>query len=163
VIYFLATGRPPTAATTRIVRDTLPSLSDVVPNVDYSPGFAHAVKRSLAVRAIDRYKSIGEFREALGWSIVAKGLRVNAIAENTVTLAALTAEDIRRITAPEHEAALQAAPIASPASHSRRAPAIEKLRAQHAGYEPGGQTMWLIAAMLVVVLATCGVVYFLRR
>ena len=162
VIYFLATGKPPTAATTRIVRDTLPSLSDVVPNVDYSPGFAHAVKRALAVRAIDRFKSIGEFREALGWSIFAKAPRVTAVAEKTVTLAALTAEDIRRITAPEPEAPLVAALISSPASHLRRAPAIEQMRAQHAGYEPGGQTWWLIATLLVMVLATAGVVYFLQ-
>ena len=167
VIYFLATGRPPTAATTRIVRDTLPSLSDAVPNVDYSPRFAQAVKRSLAVRAIDRYKSIGEFREALGWAIVAKAPRVNVVAEKTVTLAALSAEDIRHITAPEPEVRLEAAPITPPVIHSRRAPSIEKLRAQHAGYEPGGQAKWLIAAMLVValvvVLATWVVVYFLRR
>ena len=163
VIYFLATGRPPTAATTRIVRDTLPSLSDVVPNVEYSPGFAHAVTRSLAVRAIDRFKSVGEFREALGWSIVAKAPHVNAVAEKTVTLASLTAEDIRRITAPEPEAPLQAAVILSPASHPRRAPAIEKLRAQHAGYEPGVQAQRLITALLVVVLAIWGVVYFLWR
>ena len=162
VIYFLATGRPPTAATTRIVRDTLPSLSDVVPHAGYSPEFAQAVKRSLAVRAIDRLKSIGEFREALGWSSVSKAPRVNAVAEKTVTLAALADEDSRHITTPKPEVPLAAALIASPAGHSRRAPVSEKMRAQHAGYQPVGQAKWLVAVLLLVVLATAGVVYFLQ-
>ena len=163
VIYFLATGRPPTAATTRIVRDTLPSLSEVVPNVEYSPRFAQAVTRSLAVRAIDRYKSIGEFREALAWSIMAKAPRVDAVTEQTATLAALSAEDIRRITSPELEAPVQAARVASPESHSRRAPSLEKIRGQRAGYVPDERAKWLMPALVVAVLVIVGVVYFLRR
>ena len=163
VIYFLATGRPPTAATTRIVRDTLPSLADAVPNVEYSQRFAQAVTRSLAVRAIDRFKSISEFREALGWSIMAKAPPVDAVIERTATLASLSAEDIRRITAPEPEAPINATPVSSPTSHSRRAPSLEKIRGQHAGHEPVGRSKWLVPVLVVAALVIVGVVYFLRR
>ena len=163
VIYFLATGRPPTAATTRIVRDTLPSLAAAVPNVEYSQRFAQAVTRSLAVRAIDRFKSISEFREALGWSIMAKAPPVDAVIERTATLASLSAEDIRRITAPEPEAPINATPVSSPTSHSRRAPSLEKIRGQHAGHEPVGRSKWLVPVLVVAALVIVGVVYFLPR
>ena len=163
VIYFLATGRPPTAATTRIVRDALPSLAAAVPNVEYSQRFAQAVTRSLAVRAIDRFKSISEFREALGWSIMAKAPPVDAVIERTATLASLSAEDIRRITAPEPEAPINATPVSSPTSHSRRAPSLEKIRGQHAGHEPVGRSKWLVPVLVVAALVIVGVVYFLPR
>lgn len=72
VIFFLASGRPPVAATTRIVRDSQPSLHEVAPAAGYSPALITAVGRALAVRAIDRFKSISEFRAALGWIKVAR-------------------------------------------------------------------------------------------
>ena len=163
VIYFLATAKPPTAATTRIVRDTLPSLADAMPNVEYSPRFAQAVTRSLAVRAIDRFKSIGEFREALGWAIMAKAPRVDAITEQTATLASLTAEDIRRITAPEPDAPIYAAAVSSPTTHSRRATSLEKIRGKPGTYEPEARSKWLMPSLVVAVVIIAGVVYFLQR
>jgi serine/threonine protein kinase len=157
VIYFLATGKPPTPATSRIVRDNLPAMSDVA-HVEYSPQFAAAVTRSLAVRAIDRYKSMNEFREALGWAVILRAPRVEAPAEKTATLASLSAEDIRRMTAPEAEAPIQAQPSAP-----TRAPSLEKLRGRPARYEPDKGSNWLIPALVLVAVAIVVVVYFLRR
>lgn len=68
VIYFLATGRPPVAATSRLVRDSLQPIAALVPTAGYSAALLDAVARALSVRAIDRFKSMGEFRAALGWA-----------------------------------------------------------------------------------------------
>lgn len=168
VIYFLATGKPPTPATTRIVRDNLPAMADVT-NVEYSPRFALAVTRSLAVRAIDRFKSINEFREALGWAVTLNAQRADSPAgspaENTVASAALSAEDIRRMTTPEPE--LQAhrpASLEAAASGAlTRAPPPEKLRGRASVYAPKRGFKWLIPALLVPLVMMVVVVYFLRR
>ncbi len=166
VMYFLATGKPPTAATTRIVRDNLPAMADVAKNVEYSPRFAQAVTRSLAVRAIDRYKSITEFREGLGWAVLLKASPVDALVapatEQTATLASLSAEDIRRMTAPEAEAPIQAAPTAVMPSPPSRAPSLEKLRGRPAGYPPAERSRWVVSAVLLAVLVLVAALYFLR-
>ena len=168
VIYFLATGKPPTPATTRIVRDNLPTMADVA-NVEYSPRFSSAVTRSLAVRAIDRYKSISEFREALGWALLLNAQRADSPAgspaEKTAVLAALSAEDIRRMTAPESEveAPIRAAPKVAASGAPSCAPSLKKLRGRPAGYTPDGGSRWLIPALLVVSVMIVVVVYFLRR
>jgi non-specific serine/threonine protein kinase len=166
VIYFLATGKPPTAATTRIVRDTLPSMMDVAKKVEYSQRFAQAVTRSLAVRAIDRYKSMSEFREGLGWSVVMNAPRLETPAEKTAALAALSADDIRRLTAPEIEAPIApSAPtphITLPSAPSR-APALEKLRGRPAGYVPDQRLAWLVPALVVIAVIVAAVLYVGRR
>ena len=162
VIYFLATGKPPTPATSRIVRDNLPAMSTVA-NVEYSPQFAAAVTRSLAVRAIDRYKSINEFRDALGWAVVMRAPRVEAPAEKTATLASLSAEDIRRMTAPEAEAPIHRAPKEVNPSLPTRAPSLAKLRGPPAGYEPAKGSNWLMPALVIAAVVIVAVVYFLRR
>lgn len=163
VIYFLATGKPPTPATTRIVRDNLPAMGEVA-RVEYSPRFAQAVTRSLAVRAIDRYKSIGEFREALGWAVMMKAPRVESPAEKTAALASLSAEDIRRMTTPDAEAdaLVEAVPNAVEPRASTRAPSLEKLRGRSTGYETRERPGWRILLLVTAVLVMIGIVYFLR-
>jgi non-specific serine/threonine protein kinase len=66
-MYFLTTGKQPLAATSRLVRDQQPSVSAGAVSGQASEAFCVAVDKGLAVRAIDRYKSVGEFRAALGW------------------------------------------------------------------------------------------------
>ena len=172
VIYFLATGKPPTPATTRIVRDSLPAMADVARNVEYSPRFAAAITRSLAVRAIDRYKSMGEFREALGWTVSINTPPIESPVEKTAALAALSAEDIRRMTAPEAEPPAQPsrstrptapAPKAPKASAANRAPALEKLRGRAARYEPETGSQWLLPGVLVALVVIAVIVYVWRR
>ncbi len=182
VMYFLATGKPPTPATTRIVRDSLPTLAEAAPNVEYSPKFAQATTRALAIRAIDRYKSMSEFREALGWSITFKAPVSDSPAEKTATLASMTAEEIRRITTPEPEREAlpvnaatpsQTAPAINPALNpgtprAANKPAAEaeplaKLRAQASGYTPDERFKPLIPTLVVAALVIAAVVYFLRR
>jgi non-specific serine/threonine protein kinase len=113
VMYFLAAGVPPTSATSRIVRDALPALSDVAKGFDYSIEMQTAVTRALSLRAIERYKSMGEFRSALGWVAQVRIDAEDASAsvasspsfdsETTQTLAAFSAEDILRKTAPAND------------------------------------------------------------
>ena len=168
VIYFLASGKPPTPATTRIVRDTLPALADVA-NVEYSPRFSSAVTRSLAVRAIDRYKSVSEFREGLGWAVMLNAERADSAAgspvEKTAALAAWSAEDIRRMTTPEPEveAPIRAAPNGAASSAPSGAPSLEKLRGRPSGYTADGGSRWLLPALLVALMAIVVIVYFFRR
>ena len=174
VIYFLATGKPPTPATTRIVRDSLPAMADVAQNVEYSPRFAAAITRSLAVRAIDRYKSMSEFREALGWTVAMTAPRVESAVETTATSASLSAEDIRRMTAPETEPVvppMQPAQVAQLAEKIRNArdvakasaPALNSLRGRPAGYEPQPRSKWRIPAALIAVTMIAAIFYFFRR
>ena len=171
VIYFLATGKAPTPATTRIVRDTLPAMVDAASSVKYSPRCVQAVTRALAVRAIDRYKSISEFREALGWAILVAVPRVDPPTEKTAAVASLTAEDIRRMTAPEVEAPPPSAPTASAATAGvaqvtptrSRAPSLEKLHGRRAGYDPGGQSRLWIPAIFALLLAVIAAWFFLWR
>jgi non-specific serine/threonine protein kinase len=66
-IYFLATGKVPLAATSRLVRDQQPSVAAGTTPGQVSEAFCAAVDKGLAVRAIDRFKSVGEFRAAIGW------------------------------------------------------------------------------------------------
>jgi serine/threonine protein kinase len=111
VIYFLATGVPPTSATSRVVRDVLPSVADLAKGFTCSIEFETAVTRALSLRAIERYKSIGEFRNALGWVAAAPSKNVASAEtptqsaprdanETTQVLAAFSAEEILRKTAP---------------------------------------------------------------
>jgi serine/threonine protein kinase len=88
VMYFLSTGKPPTPATTRIVRDSLPPIAEASQGATYSASYAQAVTKALSIRAIGRYKSVAEFRDALGWT----GLAVPqpTVAPNTSSLTAVT-------------------------------------------------------------------------
>ena len=171
VIYFLANGKAPTPATTRIVRDTLPVIAAADSGIDYSSGFVQAVTRALAVRAIDRYKSMGEFREALGWSIKLAVPRIDAPAEKTAAMAGLTAEDIRRMTAPEAELPIKVeattpAPIRATASHTvtrSRMPSLDKLRGRRGGYDPDGQSRWVAPVIVGLALVIIAALLFFRR
>jgi non-specific serine/threonine protein kinase len=66
-MYFLATGKQPLAATSRLVHDKQPSVAASTVPGQVSDAFCSAIDKGLSVRAIDRYKSVGEFRAALGW------------------------------------------------------------------------------------------------
>ncbi len=164
VMYFLATGKPPTPATTRIVRDVLPPINDATPGANYSPPFVTAVTRSLAVRAIGRYKSVGEFRDALGWVLMP---RAAPAAEKTATVDSLSAEDIRRMTAPEPEpqipAAQPAAPVRPQPSTTGSAPALQKIRGKAADYDGGGRSSPIIPAVIVLALIGAAAAFFLLR
>ncbi len=174
VMYFLATGKPPTPATTRIVRDNLPAMADVT-NVEYSPRFAQAVTRSLAVRAIDRYKSISELREGLGWAVALAAPRADSPAgsptERTAALASLSAEAIRRMTAPEVEApiTLKAPPPAPTAATApdtvtrSRMPSLGKLRGRRSGYDPDGQSRWIAPVVIGLAVMIIAALLFFRR
>jgi serine/threonine protein kinase len=133
VIYFLASGKPPTSATSRVVRDTLPALADVAQGFTYSVELQTAVTRALSLRAIERYKSTGEFRNALGWT---QAMRVSpskvkasvrplpASTETTEFLSAYSAADILRKTTPESDletALLPPKSVAESATSSRDA------------------------------------------
>ena len=65
--------------------------------------------------------------------------------------------------APEPEAPIHAAPVASPVSPSRRAPSLEKIRGRSADYAPAGRSKWLVPTLLVAVVVIAAVVYLLRR
>ena len=59
VLHLAITGKPPPAATTRMVADTMPPMSDVTSG--YSKLFLDALDRGLAVRLTHRPQTIAEF------------------------------------------------------------------------------------------------------
>ncbi len=167
VMYFLARGQPPTPATTRIVRDTLPAIATLSNGVRYSPMLVNAVGKALAVRAMGRYKSVAEFREALGWAVapvILRGDAPGAPPPETTTPAtvALSAEAIRRLTAPMDEALVTPATAAQ--TLAQLAP-LTKVRgdATNKTYQPAKRPMgWLIACG-VGALFLLAAWWYLRR
>ena len=150
VIYFLVTGQAPTPATSRIVRDALPPLTALAPRDLYSPAFFNAVAKALSLRAIDRFKSIAEFRTALGWVVQRRA--APAQIEQTTTAERLTETQMRQ---------LHALPVDPPAAVKPQAATAEpmiNLRAKSQSYEAPSQVLsklWvaLIIAVAVVITA----------
>ena len=170
VIYFLATGKPPTPATSRIVRDALPPLADAAPGATYSAPFVAAVTRALSVRAIDRFKSINEFRSALGWTAMPRPAPVPT--ETTATATPLSPEQVRVVTAPQPlapapRAATPPSPVSAPAARAgtpRQPGPLGELRGAPGKYDAaGGGSKILVPAIIVIVVVVIAVALFLRR
>lgn len=170
VIYFLVTGQPPTPATTRIVRDSLPPLNALAPGQHYSAAFFAAVAKALSLRAIDRFKSVAEFRAALGWMVVPRAAPVPT--ERTTTLVPLTeaqkaAANSLPIRGPQQDSAGSSAPPASPEgpdSAKASADSMDRLRrGQVRAYEaPSRGGMKLLVAVLIALVAAAALVFALR-
>ena len=186
VIYFLTCGKPPTPATTRIVRDSLPAITDVAVGARYTGGMVAAVTKALSVRAIDRFKSVGEFRTALGWAVVPRA--PVAAAENTEVAAALSAQEIRHMTTPETApffvpakaappASEAGAAIAVPAEAPRKTPPLTRdagaattskmplgrLRGKAESYEAPGRSRLIVPAVIVGAVIALLTGYFSLR
>ena len=156
VIYFLGTGRPPTPATSRIVRDSMPPLHEAAPAAGYSPALLTSVGRALSIRAIDRFKSMAEFRASLGW--IKQPRVVAQAAEVTSTATPLATAQRVSLTAPlaPPAAAPAAAPVADQAGKA-------DLRGKGPNYPPssGGSGKW-VALAVVAVLVAVGAWFVLR-
>ncbi len=162
VIYFLATGRPPVPATTRIVRDSLLPLHEVVPAAGYSPALLTSVGRALSIRAIDRFKSMSEFRAALGWI---KLPRVAAPpAEVTTTAAPLAAALLPPVAvAPLPRVATGASAAPAPPRRAANPPAMADLRGKGGTYEaPKRGSNMIVGLIVVAVLVAAGAFLLLR-
>ena len=147
VIYFLVSGKPPTPATSRIVRDSLPPLDTLAPGGTYSPAFFAAVGKALSLRAIDRYKSIAEFRAALGWVVQRRSAPVAT--ESTTTAAPLTEVQIN---------AVQAMPIDPPrAKPAGKAASLAQLRGHGQRYQAasGNSSKLWVALVIALVVFAC--------
>lgn len=146
VIYFLVCGKPPTPATSRIVRDSLPPLETLAPLGVYSPAFFAAVGKALSLRAIDRYKSIAEFRAALGW--VVQRPRAPVATERTTTAAPLTGAEIN---------AVKALPIDRPRGKpAAKAASMAELRGPGQRYEVASGNsgkLWVALVVAIVIIA----------
>lgn len=70
VLYHLATGKPPLQAVSRILSDPLQTVNQVTGD-KFSEAFSDAVKKALNVHVDQRFQTVREFRDALGWSVTA--------------------------------------------------------------------------------------------
>jgi non-specific serine/threonine protein kinase len=157
VMYFLASGAPPISATSRLVRDVLPSLADVAQGYDYSIEMQTSVARALSLRAIERYKSMGEFRSALGWSVQthasadeAGTLAVttpSSDSETTQILAGFSAEEILRKTAPVNDVPSQAA--VKDTALNKRAPPRAAANKQSASKQVSGLLLGMAIGLVI--------------
>ena len=157
-IYFLVTGQPPTPATSRIVRDSLPSLDALAPREQYSPAFCAAVTKALSLRAIDRFKSIAEFRVALGWVVHARAAPPPM--EKTTASVPLTAEQLRALNAMpvDGAAAKPAAPLVAaprPEGVPRKSAPLASMRGKAQTYDAPqrGMTKVLVGIVIAIVVA----------
>ena len=155
VIYFLVTGKPPTAAPSRIVRDSMPPLAALAPQNVYSPAFFAAVAKALSLRAIDRFKSMAEFRAALGW--MPQRTPQAAPIERTSQAVALTGEQVGALMAPSPPSFAEAAGGA-PAS-------MAALRGKGLDYQdeaPKGHGVKIVATVGIVLIVIAMLVLVLR-
>ncbi len=68
VLYHLATGKVPMQAVSRMLSDPLQNVNQVTVDA-YSPTFSQAVSKAMSVHIQDRFQTVTEFREALGWNV----------------------------------------------------------------------------------------------
>ena len=169
VMYFLVTGKPPTPATSRIVRESLPPLSALAPIDMYSPAFFAAVMKALSLRAIDRFKSIAEFRTALGWVPQPRAAPIPT--ERTTTseplneaqLAALKALPIRGQAAKSDARAATVERKPQAASAPARDSAAAMRASKGATYEaPSRGGTQLLVALAIAIVVAVALVFALR-
>ena len=157
VIYFLVAGKPPTPATSRIVRDSLPPLAAVAPQNVYSPAFFAAVAKALSLRAIDRFKSMAEFRAALGW--VQQQKPQPALIERTSQAVALSGEALGTLMAPPPPAFVNAG------ESTVEPESMAALRGKGLNYQqaaPSAVGIKIIAAVGVALIVVALLVFLLR-
>jgi serine/threonine protein kinase len=68
VLYHLAVGKSPIQAVSRMLSDPMVSVNETVGD-RFSTRFSEAVSKAMSVRVEDRFQSVTEFREALGWNV----------------------------------------------------------------------------------------------
>lgn len=67
VLYYMLTGVAPPQAVARMITDPIRNMTSKV-RVPVSPAFIEAVIAALAVRPENRFQSVDELRDALGWT-----------------------------------------------------------------------------------------------
>jgi len=68
VLYHMAAGKAPLQAVSRMLTDPLQSINEVTSNA-FPPLFSDAVRKAMSVRVEDRFQTVTEFRQALGWNV----------------------------------------------------------------------------------------------
>lgn len=68
VLYHLATGKVPMQAVSRMLSDPLQTVNQVTKDA-FSATFSQAVSKAMSVHIEDRFQTVTEFREALGWNV----------------------------------------------------------------------------------------------
>jgi serine/threonine protein kinase len=68
VLYHLATGKVPLQAVSRMMSDPLQTVNQLTGD-KFSPTFSQAVSKAMMVHVENRFQTVTEFREALGWNV----------------------------------------------------------------------------------------------
>ena len=68
VLYHLATGKVPMQAVSRMLSDPLQTVNQVTKGA-FSETFSKAVSKAMSVHIEDRFQTVTQFREALGWNV----------------------------------------------------------------------------------------------
>jgi serine/threonine protein kinase len=68
VLYHLATGKTPLQAVSRMMSDPLQTVNQMTGD-KFSTNFSQAVSKAMMVHVDNRFQTVTEFREALGWNV----------------------------------------------------------------------------------------------
>lgn len=68
VLYHLATGKTPLQAVSRMMSDPLQTVNQLTGD-KFSTSFSQAVSKAMMVHIDNRFQTVTEFREALGWNV----------------------------------------------------------------------------------------------
>lgn len=156
VLYHLATGRPPLQAVSRMLSDPLQTVRQVT-GEKFSKPFSDAVSKAMNVHVANRFQTVTEFREALGWNIGALP-RVITVQHAKVWLdpdaAAANRESHAKLESDKLRAAVRTTSDATP-------PQRESLRIAEKNSVKSRRRLYLVlaAAALAVLVVTA----FTRR
>ncbi len=68
VLYHLATGKTPLQAVSRMMSDPLQTVNQMTGD-KFSANFSQAISKAMMVHVDNRFQTVTEFREALGWNV----------------------------------------------------------------------------------------------
>lgn len=83
VLYFLLIGSPPPQAVARMITDPLKDIAGKS-TIKVAPMFTDAVVKALAVRPENRFQSVDELRDALGWTEPLPELRTSFVKPESI-------------------------------------------------------------------------------
>ncbi len=173
VLYHLATGKTPLQAVSRMLTDPLQTVNQMTGD-KFSESFSQAVSKAMMVHIDNRFQTVTEFREALGWNVGLQPRVVTLpnpprvwlepeIAPKTGPAAAVvTGQPVSTIPATTEDRRAATAPTTAPAAAPVTAePVIRGERAATPrATEPRSNKSAMMAAVAVGLIAVAGFAYW---
>jgi serine/threonine protein kinase len=155
VLYHLATGKSPLQAVSRMMSDPLQTVAQVTGD-KYSANFSQAVSKAMSVHVDNRFQTVTEFREALGWNV---GLQPRVVTLPSNAPQVWLEPEVAPRTGPAAAAVASAttAPVTgNPATKPVIEPVVRGERVMERHAQPAKSNTGMLAVAAVAVLLVAG-------